>query len=62
MTNDPQWYEDMAKAMKQREHGVQMVKRWTKVIDEAQQKIQELAARELTAQLQEMETVSVPGE
>ena len=43
MTNDPQWYEDMAKAMKKREHGVQMVKRWTKVINDAQQEIHALS-------------------
>ena len=39
----PQWYEEMAKAMKKREHGVQMVKRWTKVINDAQQEIHALS-------------------
>lgn len=46
MTNDPQWYEAMAKAMKKREHGVQMVKRWDLVIEEAQREIQALTNSE----------------
>lgn len=53
MTNDPQWYEDVAKAMKRREHAVQMVKRWTKVIDEAQREIQALTNSEPAPATQE---------
>jgi hypothetical protein len=62
MTNDPQWYEDMAKAMKEREHALGMLERWGKRLNVAETRVQELAARELTAELQEMETVSVSGE
>jgi prephenate dehydrogenase len=62
MTNDPQWYEAMAKAMKNREHALSMLERWGKRLNESEARVQELAARELTAELQEMETVSVPGE
>jgi hypothetical protein len=48
MINDPEWYEEMTKAMRAREHALTMLDRWTTRRDEAQTRITELSAQEQT--------------
>jgi len=42
----PQWYEEMAKAMKKREHALSMIDRWQKKLSETEEQIQALTAEQ----------------
>jgi hypothetical protein len=44
MTNTPEWFMEMADAMRRREHAVKMIKRWQDTLDETEATIQALAA------------------
>ena len=48
MINNPEWYEDMAKAIKAREHALTMLDRWQSQLKAAQTRITELSAQEQT--------------
>lgn len=45
MANGEHWFEDMAKALKRREHAVNMVTKWTALAAEAQVDLEKLAAQ-----------------
>ena len=46
MTNDPQWYEAMGRAMKRRDHALSMLKRWGEALGAAEDEIQALTNSE----------------
>lgn len=46
MTNDPQWYERMGRAMKKRDHALSMMSRWEETRTDAEAEIQALTNSE----------------
>lgn len=53
MTNDPQWYEAMGRAMKKRDHALSMLKRWGEALGHAEDEIQALTNSETVPATQE---------
>lgn len=55
-----QWYADMAKALKARDHAVRMIARWQQQLDDAEQKVQKLSSMQNTVAEVPQDTATEP--
>lgn len=57
MTNSPEWYDAVAKAISKRDRALKGIERWQKALEEAQTEIAGLAAQGEAVQAQEPDPV-----
>lgn len=55
-----QWYADMAKALKARDHAVRMIARWQQQLDDAEQRVQKLSSMQNTVAEVPQDTATEP--